>query len=116
MMQQPTKFRWGTIILCCIVSLILLGGIVCAQPSVSIVLVSPNVRGAEVRIGKNIREIMLAAKSEVTEGMPIWRLEGPGHFDGDARGLSSIYVLPDSLSQPSMPVRIIVMLSGMRIQ
>jgi hypothetical protein len=101
-MQAATFRRW---ILVGLISLGLMTMLapagVSAQPNVKIVFTDPDVHTTpEVRLGK-IAEIKFIAQA-APPGLKLqWTCQGPGGFDGDTEGLSSIYLVPDSISDSS---------------
>ena len=78
-----------------------------AQPRVKIVLVEPDIRDKNVFIGE-IPEIKFIAQSAPPGTQLKWSHSGIGNFDGNIKGLASIYLVPDSIPGKSEQVTIIV--------
>jgi hypothetical protein len=82
---------------------------VSAQPNVKIVFADPDVRDRpEIRLGE-VTEIKFIAQASPPGLTLQWTCHGPGGFDGDVNGLSSIYLLPERLAAQREQVTITVM-------
>lgn len=79
---------------------------VVAQPVISIILVEPDVRGQQIELDSDVREIKCAVRTSPPGVQVQWSLNGPGEFDGETTGLASIYRLPLRLSTPEADVTI----------
>lgn len=73
-----------------------------AQPTISIILVDPDVRDRSIPVDGTIREIKIAAYVTPANVSIQWtKSSASGAFDGETTGLACIYVLPQSLADPS---------------
>lgn len=83
-------------------SLLLGSFTVLAQPTISIILVDPDVRDRNIPVDGTIREIKIAAYVTPANVSIQWtKSSASGSFDGETTGLACIYVLPQSLADPS---------------